>query len=364
MNENILFFAQQIHKPWIEGVKNNSIKICEWLNKKINVNIISHRWPHNRIFFDKINGVNIYYLLTLSDNKFLQIIYLFIWAFKSLTFVIRTRPKKIFVQYLDLSYLLCLIIIKLFKPHTEIILTLYSTDEVTIIYKKIFLKFFPFSKIIIISEYLRDYLLKLWYDNLDIIYIPLSYDKSRYLNYSNYNNRDKKYILFSAGPMLDAWSYFMIDLAQSMPEYQFIFAMRKFNAKSEKQVYDLQEYISQKNVNNIIIKRNILKMEDLLSKVGYLILPLQNIHIKMLIPVALLEAMACWTICFVSNLPNLSRLVDNKINAIVFNKYDIWDLKEKIIKYRDSEKISRQAYNFAKKHPSFEEIIKDYYKLI
>jgi glycosyltransferase involved in cell wall biosynthesis len=66
----------------------------------------------------------------------------------------------------------------------------------------------------------------------------------------------------------------------------------------------------------------------------------------MLIPVALLEAMARGTICFVSDLPNLKLLVSDGINAIIFDKNNIFDLKEKIIKNINREDLSKEAYNF------------------
>jgi hypothetical protein len=79
-----------------------------------------------------------------------------------------------------------------------VILTLYSLDEVSIGYKKIFIRFFPFEKIVIISEYLRESVESLGVTYNSIVYIPLSYDKKRYLQENNINTRDNKKILFSA----------------------------------------------------------------------------------------------------------------------------------------------------------------------
>ena len=87
-------------------------------------------------------------------------------------------------------------------------------------------------------------------------------------------------------------------------------------------------------------------MEDLLGTVGALILPLQDIHIKMLIPVALLEAMARGTLCFVSDLPNLVCLVSDQKNAIVFKKDNIFDLQQKIVQNMDNDTIRTNAYLF------------------
>jgi hypothetical protein len=70
--------------------------------------------------------------LNLKDNKLLQLFYFIIDSFKSLFFVIKTKPKKIFVKYLDTSYLFSLLLIKIFKPKIDIILTIYSTDELNI----------------------------------------------------------------------------------------------------------------------------------------------------------------------------------------------------------------------------------------
>ncbi len=364
MKKNILFFAQQIYYPWIEWVKNNSIKICEWLNKKIKVNIISHKWENNSLNYNNINWVDVFYLLNLSTNKILQLFYFIIWWFMSLFFVIKNEPQKIFVQYLDTSYLFSLTLISLFKPNIKIILTLYSTDEINISYKKLFLKKIPFEKIIIISELLRQEIINLWYKNEDIIYIPLSYDKLRYLKYWEFSHRNWKKILFSAWPVKEAGSFFMVDFAKIMLGFEFIFAMRKFDEKSENELLLLKKYIANNKVKNIIIKRNINKMEDLLWDVWSLILPLQNINVKMLTPVALLEAMWRWTTCFVSDLLNLEKLVSHNSNAIVFKKNDIYDLKDKFLKNITRKDLWKNAYKFANDYPSFETIVKNYYKLI
>ena len=362
--KNILFFAQRIHAPWIEWVKNNAIEICEWLNKRVKINIISHRWSENYLRSDTVRWVNVHYLLKLHSNKILQLFFLITGWFQSLFFVLKTKPKKICVQYLDTSYLFALILIKIFQPKIEIFLTLYSTDEIRIWYKKIFLKYFSFKNIIIISEYLRTSVLELWYKDNDIIFIPLSYDKKRFLEYWDFTKRDKKTILFSAGIVKEAGSFFMVDLAKIMPEYKFIFTMREFDKKSELEFFHLNQYISKKKVKNIDLMRNISNMEEVLWNVSVYVLPLQDMYIKMLIPIALLEAMWRGNTCFVSNLDHLSQVISDGKNAIIFDRYNVQDLKEKIEANIENRELWKLAYEFAKEYPGFDNIIEKYYKLI
>jgi len=78
------------------------------------------------------------------------------------------------------------------------------------------------------------------YKKEEVLYIPLSYDTKRYLKYADFSKRDTKKILFSAGIIRQAGSFVMVDLALSMPEYQFIFALRQFNQKSESELAVLQ----------------------------------------------------------------------------------------------------------------------------
>lgn len=361
----IAMFAQCMYSPWIEWIKNNSLLLSKELSQKIDLEIISHKpkiiQEDKNIVWLKIN-----YLLKLSDNKIFQLFYFIIWAINSLLFIYKKNIKIISFQYLETSFILPIIFISLFKWNTKFILTIYSTDEVSIWYKKIILKLFKFKfkKIVIISQYLRTFLLELWYKNENIIYIPLSYDKNRYLKLAPFEKKDKKTILFSAWIIKKSWSFFMVDLASIMPEYKFIFALRKFNKKSENELELLEKYIEEKWVRNIEIKRNIEKMEDLLWEVWALILPLQDINIKMLIPLALLEAMARWTICFVSDLPNLKLLVSNNKNAIIFKKDDLFDLKNKIDKSINNEQISIEAYNFWRSFSDYKEIWEKYFNLL
>lgn len=361
----IALFAQCMYFPWIEWIKNNSLLLSKELTQKLDLEIISHK-PKSKIDDNNLIWLKVNYLLNLSDNKFLQFFYFFLWAIKSLCFIYKKNIKTISFQYLETSFILPMIFISLFKWDTKFILTIYSTDEVSIWYKKIILKLlkFKFKKIVIISEYLRTFLLELWYKNENIIYIPLSYNKDRYLNLAVFEKKDKNTLLFSAWIIKKSWSFFMVDLASIMPDYKFIFALRKFNKKSEDELDLLEKYIKEKWVKNIEIRRNIEKMEDLLWEVWCLILPLQDINIKMLIPVALLEAMARWTICFISDLPNLKLLVTDKKNAVIFKKNDLFDLKDKINKFIDNKDISNNAYNFWKSFPDYKEIWEKYFNLL
>lgn len=361
----IALFAQCMYFPWIEWIKNNSLLLSRELSKQIDLEIISHK-PKEIINDKNIEWLKINYLLNLSDNKIVQLFYFFLWSIKSLFFVYKKQIKIISIQYFETSFILPIIFISLFKWNTKFILTLYSTDELNIWYKKIIFKILKFKikKVVIISEYIRKQVAQLWYKNENIEYIPLSFDKTRYLKFADFDKRDKKTILFSAWIIKKSWSFLMVDLAEIMPDYNFIFAMRKFNKKSEDELELLTEYIKNKKVKNIEIRRNIEKMEDLLWEVWCLILPLLDINIKMLIPVALLEAMARWTICFVSNLPHLELLVSDNKNAIVFDKNNILDLKEKIIKNINREDLSKEAYNFWLNFPDYKEISEQYFNLL
>ena len=360
----IALFAQCMYSPWIEWIKNNSLLLSQELSQKIDVEIISHK-PNELLEDANLRGLKIHYLLRLSENKIIQFFYFIAWGLRSLFFIYWRGIKLICVQYIEISFIMPMFFLTLCKRDTSFIVTIYSTDELEHRYKLLTLKLlrFKIKKIVIISEYLRGALIDLWFKDADIEYIPLSYDKKRYLNFAKFKNRDKKLILFSAWPIKEAWSFFMVDLAKIMPDYNFIFAMRKFNKKSEDELGLLNEYIKKNWVKNIEIRRNIEKMEVLLGEVWCLVLPLQDINVKMLIPVALLEAMARWTICFVSDLPNLELLVEDKVNAIVFKKNDLFALKKKIDKFVIDETISESAHKFWNLYPDYKNIWEKYFSL-
>lgn len=365
MNMKIAIFAQNMYPPRIEGIKNNSYFLASELSKQFDVKVISHR-PRKNLSHDSISWFSVDYLLKVGNNRFNNFVYYFIGAFKSLFFLYKEQISIINFQYLETSFIVPMFIISLLKPNAKFILTLYSTDEVTVWYKKRVLKILKFKlkKIVIVSNYLESPLRDLWFKIKNIVHIPLSYDKRRYLHCADFAKRDKKTILFSAWPIQSAWSFLMVDLALLMPDFHFIFAMRKFNQKSERELGLLYDYIQKTWVKNIEVQRNISQMEDLLWRVWALVLPLQDINIKMLTPIALLEAMARWTICFVSDLPNLIELLGNSKAAILFRKSDVVDLKRKILKYIDSEDISHCAFAFAQKIPSYAEISQQYLSLI
>jgi hypothetical protein len=71
----VALLAQCMHYPWNEGVKNNALFLAKELKDKVDLEIISHK-PYDEIGEDKnIKDLKINYLLSLSDNKFLQLWY-------------------------------------------------------------------------------------------------------------------------------------------------------------------------------------------------------------------------------------------------------------------------------------------------
>lgn len=361
----VTIFAQNMYAPWIEGVKNNSLLLLRELKQSLDsIEIISHRSQEGEGNVEKSNieDVPVYHYLEQSDNKWKQL-----WLFmrgwlRSLKHIRNNKPDVISFQYLEIWFILPMFLLAIFCRGTKFVLTIYATDELEHWYKVLTLKLLrkKFKKIVVISELLRPLVKDIWFSDDDIVWIPISFDKKRYSQLANFANIDRKTILFSAGPVYAAGSFLMVDLAKTMPEYKFLFTMRQFNKRSEDELDILKKYIEVKWVTNIWIERNLENMEEILWKVWALVLPLQDIHIKMLIPVALLEAMARGVLCFVSDLPNLRSLVKNEKNAIVFEKDNILDLKRKIINYMNDDDIRLEAYNFGQSFPDYPEIATKY----
>lgn len=362
---HIIFFAQRIFPPRIEGIQNNTVLLTKHLISLCRVDIISHASLTHPEPISHINNVTVHHFFPLSDNPYIQLRYSFLWTLKTLRFFKKNRPSILCFQYLETSFIIPMFFIACIYPSIKYILVIYSTDEVQIRYKRIVLKLLrkKFSSVVIISPYLQQKVESLWFTPHQIVSIPLSFDKTRYSHLADFNQRKKKTILFSAGTDEKAWSILMVNLAKLMPEYTFIFAMRKFNTRSEREFSILTKYISTTQVKNITMLRNIGNMETLLWEVSALVFPLQDIHVKMLIPVALLEAMARWTLCFVSDLPNLQLLVSDQKNAIVFDRYNVHDLKNKIETYIHREDIAHEAYAFWKHFPDYTEIASQYFTL-
>lgn len=360
----IILFAQNMYAPWIEWVKNNSLLLLQELRQFMEIEIITHRALEGEGSSEEsdIEGIPVHHYLEVSDNKWKQLWLYWKGWLRSYKHIRNSQTSIICFQYLEISYIVPMFLLAIFCPKIKFVLTIYASDELEHWYKHLTLTILrrKFKRIVIISEHLRLAFKDLWFSDNDIVWIPVSFDKKRYANLADFSQQDRKAILFSAGPVREAGSFFMVDLAKAMPDYRFLFAMRQFNKRSEDELDILKKYIEVQWVTNIGIERNLEKMEDVLWRVWALILPLQNVHIKMLIPVALLEAMARGTLCFVSDLPNLRSLVKDGDNAVVFEKDNILDLKQKIIHYMDDERIRTSAYNFGQAFPDYPEIAQKY----
>lgn len=358
----IWLFVPCFYPPRIEWIKNNVRLLCWELNDKIDIRIITHK-PDMTYNYEN-SGLKICYLFLSHENIFKQIYYYLVWAIKSFKFCYKNKFDIINFHYLETSFLLPIIFISFLR--VKFILTIYSFDEINIRYKRIILKLFKkrLSKIVIISESLRYPLISLWFDTKKIECIPIAFDKKKFLKNSNSKNRNLNNILFSAWINKKCWSFFMVDLAKKLPNFNFIFTLRKFNSKSENDLKELKKYIQEQWVRNIEILRNVDNMDIILEKIWGLVVPLQNINAKMAVPVALIEAMAKWTVCFVSDLPHLRFIINDK-NVVFFEKENILDLKEKLnnIELYYEKDIWKNAYKFVQFYPDSLEIWNKYLNL-
>lgn len=363
----VWIFCQCFHAPRIEWIKNSTLEICNELSKKdINLTVITTKPPHKNN--NEKHRYNVFYWITLSNNKISQTLLLLIWSLNTIIFCCKKKFDIIMFQYFETTFFLPMLFFCFFKK-CKIVVTLYSTTELSFTYKKVIFKLIKdkISKIIVISDYLKDSLIKLWYNEKNIETIPISFDKERYLSYSWYGKRKINNILFCAWITKENWSFFAVNLAKELPDYHFIFAMRKFNQKSENELTTLRKYIKEKWAYNIEIIRNVKNMENLFWNVWSLIIPLQTSQAKMAIPVAMLEAMWKWTVCFMSDLPHLTSLVwENKDSVVIFDKDDVISLKKKILSLTvsDYKNISEKSFNFAKQWPNYNEIANQYFILI
>jgi glycosyltransferase involved in cell wall biosynthesis len=121
--------------------------------------------------------------------------------------------------------------------------------------------------------------------------------------------RDFHTIAYLSNVDADAGAFTMLELAQLLPDYRIIMAVRKFADSYEREVEKFAQKVAERKVRNVEIVRNIADIGAFYKKVGVVVVPVIDERATMDMPMVLVEALASGTKVVVNRLPIFEPLV-------------------------------------------------------
>jgi len=299
--KKIGILAPEIHPPFIEGIQKSAWVTVKALFKR-NLEIFIFTQCSFGRKLDNFKKIRIFYLISINPFKLLKYFLWVIDSFKFLALVKKNNIKNLLCFSLDLPFIVLLIPVLVFTGNLEIDLFFFSTRDITG-FRKYFLLIFQkkIKRFFVLSEYLKIKLIE-YHINKNKIYITtifFTFDKKKFKELQLPSKRNFRMISYLSSIDKEAGVDIVLKLAQKMPQYRFVLAIRKFSKNKEKKI----EHFLIKIKKKLIIKRNIKNTYVFLASVGGIVISPLNENFTMAIPMLLLESFITKTPVFLIKLP-------------------------------------------------------------
>lgn len=347
----IAVLAPEIHEPFIEGIQKNAWSISQALTQSEATVSVFTQCSYGQ----KINDANIKINYSLNAKR-CKLIKYFSWlknGFKISREIRKDNSDLLLVFSLDWSFILPIFWTAIISPKTKIRLVCFSLRELTGI-NAIFFNLLrnKFDHIFPRSNHLKEKLVSLGFNSEKISVVTALPNKEKFAiatpELSNTETINRIAYLSSAEET--AGVYLIPNLAQALPEITFTLALRQFSEREEVDIVNLEKELKKKNLNNLIITRNIKNITEFYQSQDAIILPPKDERNTMSAPLVLLEAFLLKKPTFLSNLGIFSEYEDF---SFIFRETD--DLIKTIKEINQSpNKIilkTQSAYEYVKQLP-------------
>ncbi len=346
----VAIFGPEMHLPLIEGIQKTSVEFARQLIEVGHgVRVFTQR-SFGRLDHELESGV---FLINSGGSKILRFFYWLVDSFKILRLIAQEGIREVFVFSLDLSFLIPLSFIVLFRPEVRVRLFLFSPRELNFLPSKLFLKLFrnKVSRFIVRSEYMKERL-----DRLGIVDYKISVllpfpNKSRF--FLPHKGEYPRSLGYLSSAQNEAGIKMILGLSSLLKDYVFFLAIRDFDNIKEEIL--LRELMKREKNGNLRILRNIENVPSFLSSLGGIILPPEKEDYSMDMPMLMIESFALKIPVFVRDLPMFKGLSES---GMVKSFVNIEDLKEKILEGHDNKAINK-AHEFASSLPDIREFTKE-----
>ncbi len=369
-SKEILFVSRPIAPPWDEASKNFAYNLAKEIADN-NSNLEIHLMTKG-ILPDLPKNIIQHPIYTSSQNDFslsqkLRMLWFLIWNTRkfNVTHLLFTPTK--------FNSLILKSIFRTFARQTKIIQTiatlredLFSDNEI----RKIMFG----DKIVTYSEYAKNKLQSLGFDNIEKIYPGIDLDEYSPKNLSSVISEDKTSFIINftgeyvrLGAMDDVINAF-ITVSKKIPKAKLSLAVR---VKNEKDAKKKKEVVAKLHKNNLLKKVSFhddgnYKMSDIYNLCDISLFPVRDMKGKFDVPLAVIEAMACEKPIILSNISILKEFANEK-NSLTIEAGNVKQLIEAILFLYDNKHKSTHlgiyARIYVKENFSIEKTKKEYLKI-
>ncbi len=309
-----LVFAPEQHTPLSEGIQKSAWASVVELRAQGHVVDIVSQTSYG-------TPPETPYILNLSvhKNRWRKYCAWMRQAVSALRIYTKGNYDSIIVFSVDLSFILPLLGIRFFRPHTHFSIAVFGAREC---------KGIPGLTLRLLrrahvrtwcaSPRVRELLEGLEYSLAQIFCAPIFFTESFLKEPTHPTTRDAQASAYLSSADAGAGLETILHLAQVMPERKWIIAIRKFSDDKEASIREAIASIETLHLPNLFILRTIPDMTSFLLSVGSVILPPTHEDATMAAPLVALEAHHLKTRVFMRNLPVFTELFAKGI-AIPFN---------------------------------------------
>ncbi|MDQ1284056.1 MAG: hypothetical protein QG620_404 [Patescibacteria group bacterium] len=356
--KKILLVTRPIAPPWDEGSKNFAYSLAKNLPAGLDVNLMGTKenlpeLPQN------VRRHPVYTTSKIADFNLEQ-------KLRALYFQWKTRGQFDINHYFFTPTRLNSFLIKNFlsSKNTKTVQTVATLRED--LWSDEDIKKLMFSDLIITySDYSKNKLNELGFQNAERVYPGI--DLSEYANaekneklLNEYNLTKSDFVINSTGEYvrlgaIDAVIDSFVEVAKKIPEARLSLAVR---IKNEKDAAKKDEIIKKLKKHNLLDRvafhdDGAYQMKDIYSLCDVSVFPVENMHGKFDVPLAVIEAMACEKPVILSDIPILREFANEK-NSVTIEKGNAAALAQAILDlYAHPEKraeIGREARKYAKEN--------------
>ena len=366
--KKILLVTRPIAPPWDEASKNFAFSLARDLSadKELELHLMT-----NGPVADLPEKVIEEHIYTHSQNDFG-----FSQKIRSLLFQFATKGKFDINHYIFTPTKLNSWVLKnwLKSPHTKSIQTVATLRED--IFSDEEIKKLIFADLIVTySDYAKNKLQKLGFQNVERIYPGIDLEKyqpreknSELLKECSFTDQD--FIINFTGEYarlgaIDLVIDSFIAVSKLHPEIKLSLAVR---VKNEKDAAKKKEVIAKLEQNNLWEKvafydNGKYAMSDIYNLADISLFPVQNMHGKFDVPLAVVEAMACEKPVIISNLPVLQEFANNA-NSVTIKPSDPIALSDAILDlYQNPQKrqlLGKAGRKFCQDNFDIKKVAKKY----
>ena len=365
--KKVLFITRPISPPWDEASKNFAFFLAKNLADKLDFTLLTK--GHVEELPEKVTQLPIYTSNEMSMS---------LWQKAKILKVAKKRDEFDLIHFMLTPAKLNSLGFKFFfgKGKAKTVQTVATLRE-DLFSENDFKKILFADRIVTYSDYAKDKLQEMGFDNVTRIYPGI--DIERYTPQSkdaqtmeHFGIKESDFVITYPGEYVrlgatDDLVSIIPELVEQIPNLKFVFANRVKNEKDARKKEEAVEKLERVGMlGHVVFTDTFSDMPKIYNMSDIILFPVQNMHGKFDVPLAVIEAFASAKPVIISDLPVLSEFASNN-NSVIIPKGDKAALCREIFSLEKDagrrERIGSAACAFARENFNISDVAAKYENL-